>query len=424
MLGRLIGHFEILDKLGEGGMGVVWKARDTRLNRLVALKVLPAAMLADPKRKQGLIQEARAASALNHPNIVTIYEVSCEEGIDFITMEYVVGRTLDRVIPRHGLGISEALRYAIQIADALAGAHAVGVVHRDLKPANILINDEGTVKVVDFGLARLIEAAAPAEDERTQAIRPTTEETVIAGTAAYMSPEQAKGKKVDARSDIFAFGAVLYEMVTGHRAFQGDSTLATLAAILYQQPQPLREAAPNASPDLEKLVVRCLRKDRDCRLQHAGDLKLLLVELSEEYELDTNEPAAAKFDGLGHWRKWAALAAALVLLSAISWWITVWHKSSTAPNGPPLIVLMDTSAAMGIYDSANRKKGRTNADDISDDLRDLPVTLHKEMVGSAWDRDDQALKPIPDLIVIHLSSFFHAMNLDFHVGYPPFKDYA
>jgi serine/threonine protein kinase len=251
MLGRLIGHFEILDKLGEGGMGVVWKARDTRLNRLVALKVLPSAMVSDAQRKQRLIQEARAASALNHPNIVTIYEVSCEYGIDFITMEYVVGRRLDRVIPRNGLAISDTLRYAVQIADALAGAHAVGIVHRDLKPANILINEEGTVKVVDFGLAKLTEAAAPAEDDRTQTLGQETEEGALVGTVSYMSPEQATGKKVDARSDIFAFGAVLYEMVTGQRAFQGDSTLATLTAILHHQPRPLRQLVPNASPDLE-----------------------------------------------------------------------------------------------------------------------------------------------------------------------------
>jgi eukaryotic-like serine/threonine-protein kinase len=270
MTGRTVAHFEILEKLGEGGMGVVWKARDTRLDRLVALKVLPSDKVADPERKRRFAQEARAASALNHPNIVTIYEIAREDDVDFIAMEYVAGRSLQQLIPRKGLSIADSLKYSVQIADALAKAHAAGIVHRDLKPGNILINDEGTVKVVDFGLAKLTETADSTEEDPTRTIRRETQEGAIVGTLSYMSPEQAEGKKVDARSDIFAFGVVLYEMVTGRRAFQGASAAATLAAILHQDPKPLRESIPDAPPELGKLISRCLRKDRERRFQHAS----------------------------------------------------------------------------------------------------------------------------------------------------------
>ena len=225
MIGTTIGHFEILEKLGEGGMGVVWKARDTRLGRVVALKVLPAEMMADNERKRRFIQEARAASALNHPNIVTIYEIDQSDGVDFMAMEFVAGKTLDHLIPRNGFRPAEALKYAIQAAEALAKAHAAGIVHRDLKPANIMVTPEGQVRILDFGLAKLTEGPIGAEDA-TLTVRDASEAGMIVGTIAYMSPEQAEGKPVDARSDIFSFGDVLYEMLTGRKAFSGDSTKA------------------------------------------------------------------------------------------------------------------------------------------------------------------------------------------------------
>jgi eukaryotic-like serine/threonine-protein kinase len=222
-----ISHYEILEKLGEGGMGVVWKARDTRLERFVALKLLAASKTADPARRQRFVQEARAASALNHPRIITIYEIDRSDGpdgADFIAMEFVPGRTLDQLVPAKGLRISEVLKYAIQIADALAAAHAAGIVHRDLKPANVMVTEKGDVKVLDFGLAKLMENPTITEADRTKTVvtnLPNTEEGTILGTASYMSPEQAEGKKVDVRSDVFSFGVLLYEMLTGHRAFQG-----------------------------------------------------------------------------------------------------------------------------------------------------------------------------------------------------------
>jgi serine/threonine protein kinase len=223
MVDRTISHFEILEKLGEGGMGVVYKARDTHLDRFVALKVLPPERVADPERKRRFVQEAKAASALNHPNIITIHDIAQESGIDFIVMEYVPGKTVDELIPRKGMRLNKALKVAVQIADALAAAHTAGIIHRDLKPGNVMVTEDGRVKVLDFGLAKLTEIVAPGEDEATRTLKPATEEGAILGTVAYMSPEQAQGKPVDARSDIFAFGSLLYEMVAGRRAFQSDT---------------------------------------------------------------------------------------------------------------------------------------------------------------------------------------------------------
>ena len=238
MIGQTISHYKILDKLGEGGMGLVYKARDTHLDRFVAIKVLPPEKVADPDRKKRFVQEAKAASALNHPNIITIHDIDQSEGIDFIAMEYVDGRTLDELIGRKGMKLSEVLKISIQMADALAAAHEAGIVHRDLKPGNVMVMGKGQVKVLDFGLAKLTEKILTGEVEATLTENPATEEGKIVGTVAYMSPEQAEGKKLDARSDIFSFGSVLYEMVTGRRAFQGDTKASTIAAVLKEEPKP------------------------------------------------------------------------------------------------------------------------------------------------------------------------------------------
>jgi serine/threonine protein kinase len=221
MIGRTISHYEILEKLGEGGMGEVYKARDTHLDRFLAIKVLSAQAVSNPERKRRFVQEAKSASALNHPNIITVYDISNEGDTAFIAMEYVEGKTLDQLIGRRGLRLNDTLRYAVQISDALATAHAAGIVHRDIKPANIMVTEKGLVKVLDFGLAKLAEpglsessdTAATATVAMTDS--PRTEEGTILGTVAYMSPEQAQGKTVDARSDIFSFGALLYEMTMG-----------------------------------------------------------------------------------------------------------------------------------------------------------------------------------------------------------------
>jgi Tol biopolymer transport system component len=282
MIGRTLHHFEIKGKLGEGGMGVVYKARDAHLDRFVALKVLPPERVSDPDRKCRFIQEAKAASALNHPGIVTIYDIHHADGIDYIAMEWVDGRTLNELITRRGMRLNEVFTYSVQIADALAAAHAAGIVHRDLKPANIMVTEKGLVKVLDFGLAKLTEPVGSDELMTTETLQPHTEEGTIVGTVAYMSPEQAEGKKVDARSDIFSFGSVLYEMVTGQKAFQGTGKMSTLSAILHQEPKPIGSITPAIPADLEKLINRCQRKDPERRIQHMDDVKLALLELKED----------------------------------------------------------------------------------------------------------------------------------------------
>src|SRR6266436_5100608 len=228
-LGSKLGSYEVLSLLGAGGMGEVYRARDTRLGREVAIKVLPAKRMADENRRRRFVQEARAASALSHPNIVTIHEIESADGNDFIVMEYVPGKPLDALIPRQGMRLAEVLRIAIPIADAVARAHAAGIVHRDLKPANVVVGSDGAVKVLDFGLAKLValeDAGSPEHETRTKDgdagrhSRPGT----VAGTAGYMSPEQAAGRQVDARTDVFSFGAMLYAMLTVRRALLGNST--------------------------------------------------------------------------------------------------------------------------------------------------------------------------------------------------------
>ena len=278
MIGKTIRHYTLTEKLGEGGMGVVYKARDSHLDRDVAIKVLPAEAVADPDRKRRFVQEAKSASAINHPNIIHVYDIDQVDGVDFIAMELVDGRTLADAVRRRAIPVGEALKYAVQIADALAAAHAEGIVHRDLKPANIMVTQKGLVKVLDFGLAKLTEPAQDRECATTRMELSATEQGALVGTVGYMSPEQAEGKKLDARSDIFSFGSVLYEMVTGRRAFQVESRLATLSAIVHQEPAPIQDVPP----ELEKVIARCLRKDPERRAQHMADLKLALQELKEE----------------------------------------------------------------------------------------------------------------------------------------------
>jgi Tol biopolymer transport system component/serine/threonine protein kinase len=277
-----LGPYEILSLLGAGGMGEVYKARDTRLGRTVALKVLPPDKVADSERKARFLHEAKAASALNHPHIVTVYDIASEGGVDFIVMEYLPGKPLSAVVPRTGMALAEALKYGVQMADALAAAHAAGIVHRDLKPANIIVGDTGNLKLLDFGLAKLSGAAAdPSEETRTIQMH-QTQDGAILGTAAYMAPEQAEGRAVDARSDIFSFGVMLYEMVTGQRPFRGDSSLSILSSVLREEPQAPRQIVADLPPEVERVILRCLRKDPARRFQHTEDLKVALEELRDD----------------------------------------------------------------------------------------------------------------------------------------------
>ena len=285
VIGQTLGHYRIEAKLGEGGMGVVYRAFDTHLDRPVAIKILRADATTSPERQRRFVQEAKAASALNHPNIIHIYDISSSGDTDFIAMEFVAGKTLHQLIGKNDLPLRDTLKYSIQIADALARAHSAGIVHRDLKPANIIIDEDGRVKLLDFGLAKLTEKTVDSEAATatmTAEDAPLTEEGSIVGTVAYMSPEQAEGRKVDARSDIFSFGSVLYEMVTGRRPFEGATKMSTISAILQKEPPPPGGLAPNLPAELEKIILRCLRKDRDRRTQHIDDIKLALEELRDD----------------------------------------------------------------------------------------------------------------------------------------------
>ena len=336
MVGQTIAHYEITEKLGEGGMGVVYKARDTHLDRFVAIKVLPPEKVAYPERKRRFVQEAKSASALNHPNIITIYDIDQADGIDYIAMEYAAGKRLDRLIPRHGMPLSEALKYAVQIADALAAAHGAGIVHRDLKPGNVMVTDKSQVKVLDFGLAKLTETGESGEDPETRTIRdeeaPRTGEGRILGTAAYMSPEQAQGKKVDARSDIFSFGSLLYEMVTGRRGFQGESVVSTLAAIIKENPPPPSQVVEGLPKEVERLIFRCLRKDPERRFQHMVDVKIALEELKEESDSGTLEIEGHLKPKRRRKLLWpVAVAAVVVIAVAGAWFLRSGNQTSEAP---------------------------------------------------------------------------------------------
>ena len=320
LVGQTLLHYRVTEKIGEGGMGAVYKALDTHLDRPVAIKVLPPDKVSDLERKQRFIQEAKAASALRHPNIVVIHDVASDHGLDFIVMELVEGQSLDLLIGRRGLKVAEALGFSVQIADGLAKAHAAGIVHRDLKPTNLMVTNEGLVKILDFGLAKLTEDASGAEAGRTMTLgheeRPRTEEGYILGTAAYMSPEQAEGKKVDARSDIFSFGTVLYEMLTGRRAFARESRIKTLAAVLNEEPKPATAVNGSLPAELERVLARCLRKDPQRRWQTMSDLKVALQDLKEDSESGKLSAPAITAGRRG--RRTAVFAAAAFVLVLVA----------------------------------------------------------------------------------------------------------
>lgn len=266
--GTKFGPYEIGSLLGMGGMGEVYSARDTRLQRTVAIKILPTRLSSDPDLRSRFEQEARSISALQHPNICVIHDIGSQDGVEYMVMEYVGGQTLDKLIGG-GLPPEVATKYALQVADALACAHSAGIIHRDLKPSNIMVDTNGLAKVLDFGLAKATAIGAGAGSESLTIA--TTAGTIV-GTVAYMSPEQAEGKLVDARSDVFSFGAVFYEMLSGRRAFEGKSSAALLAAVLRDEPKPLTELKRNVPPEIRQIVNRCLKKDPAARYANGGEL--------------------------------------------------------------------------------------------------------------------------------------------------------
>jgi serine/threonine protein kinase len=310
MIGRTLSHYKILEKVGSGGMGDVYKAKDVRLDRIVAVKILPERFAESAERRERFHREARVISQLNHPRICTLYEVGSDDGVDYLVMEYIEGETLAERLKKGALPLDRALEYGIRIAEGLDRAHRSGIVHRDLKPGNVMLTKSG-VKLLDFGLAKPVRGGAGAmESEVRTELRDISEEQSILGTLQYMAPEQLEQKPVDARTDIFALGAVLYEMITGKKAFEGGSQASLLAAIMTSDPPSLSETQPLSPWILDRTIRKCLKKHPDERWQSAHDLM-------DELKWIAEGGADASFRIVSRrTRRWPALVAGAGLVAA------------------------------------------------------------------------------------------------------------
>jgi serine/threonine protein kinase len=434
--GSRLGPYEIVAAIGSGGMGDVYRATDTRLGRTVAIKVLAPHLAGDPDVRARFEREGRAVSSLNHPNICALYDVGRQEQptgepIDYLVLEHLEGRTLDALLARGPLPIDQALRFGIAICGALGAAHRRGVTHRDLKPGNVMVT-AGGVKLLDFGLAKprsdVVSAqTAPASGElpsiaATQLTKPLTTAGTILGTIQYMAPEQIEGREADARTDLWAFGCVMYEMVTGTPAFAAATPASLIAAILERQPPPLQPATVPLTPRLWDIIRTCLEKNPDDRWQSARDLERELRWCANESSTATGPivPAAPSVVSRRGW----LIASTVVVVTMIAASALVFSRPPAAAvaTGPPVIVLMDSTHPERVYDDQTRKAGGTNADDLTDLLRDLPVKLVKENTNATWHREYEVLQEEPALIVAHRSCFYDATMLGEASRQKPFID--
>lgn len=335
MLGKTLSRYKILEEIGRGGMGVVYRARDVKLNRDVALKVLRPELVADEARKRRFVQEAQAAAALKHANIAVVYEIDDVDDVTFIGMELIEGEKLSDVLARKPLPLSRALEIAIEVTDGLSTAHEKGIVHRDLKPANIMMTEDGHPKIIDFGLAKLVEPVGEGRSELDTAVKGETRDGQVLGTLAYMSPEQAKGQTVDHRTDIFSFGIVLYEMLTGELPFKAESAAEMPHAIIHQPPGPLGDRVSGATaPELQRIVNKCLAKDREERYQTAKDLVIDLRGVKRDSESQPSGVAAATELPIGARarRRWLLPAGvAFLLLVAVAGIMLLRGSSESNP---------------------------------------------------------------------------------------------
>ena len=320
--GDRLGRYEILALLGAGGMGEVYRAIHLKLEREVAIKVLPGDLEADPERLRRFEREARAASALNHPNIVTIHDIDEHEGRHYIAMELIEGRTLREILEEGELPLPQIVSLTRQIAEGLAKAHGAGIIHRDLKPENVMVTDDGLVKILDFGLAKLVPRDADLGSE-SPTMTQTTKYGVLLGTVPYMSPEQAAGRPGDQLSDQFSFGVLLYEMLCGQRPFQGTSAATVLSAILRDTPVEPRKLRPGTPKELASVVGRCLEKEPQNRFESSAELSDALVRYGDLTQVSTGRTGLTV-----RWRAAATLVVVLVMIAAVVSWL--WFRGSRA----------------------------------------------------------------------------------------------